>query len=97
MTTLRQRCLFWRGSPLPRWSLTCSRHSLWRLNRQRLLLAVTAFGLVVNLATNLTLIPRYGAVAAAAATLATEIAVTVPLMIVAAAQPPPVVSSHGRS
>jgi O-antigen/teichoic acid export membrane protein/glycosyltransferase involved in cell wall biosynthesis/O-antigen ligase len=53
------------------------------LDRQRLLLAVTALGLVVNLAMNLALIPRYGAIAAAVATLATEIAVTVPLMFVA--------------
>jgi glycosyltransferase involved in cell wall biosynthesis/O-antigen/teichoic acid export membrane protein/O-antigen ligase len=53
------------------------------LNRQRTLLAVTALGLAVNLAANVALIPRYGAVAAAYATLVTEVAVTVPLIVVA--------------
>lgn len=53
------------------------------LDRQRTLLAVTALGLVVNVSANLVFIPYYGAVAAAYATLATEIAVTAPLIVVA--------------
>jgi glycosyltransferase involved in cell wall biosynthesis/O-antigen/teichoic acid export membrane protein/O-antigen ligase len=51
--------------------------------RQRVVLLATALGLVVNVAANLVLIPRLGAVAAAYATLITEFAVTAPLVIVA--------------
>lgn len=47
------------------------------LGRTRSMLAVSAIGLVVNLSINILFIPRFGALAAAYATLATEIAVIV--------------------
>lgn len=43
-------------------------------NRQRLYVAITAFGLVLNLGVNLVLIPTHGAYGAAVATLITEFA-----------------------
>jgi glycosyltransferase involved in cell wall biosynthesis/O-antigen/teichoic acid export membrane protein len=53
------------------------------LNRQRALLGATVLALAVNVALNVALIPRYGSVAAAYATLITEVVVTTPLIIVA--------------
>ncbi len=52
------------------------------LARQRVVLLATAIGLGVNVVLNLVLIPHLGAIGAAYATLATEIAVTAPLVAV---------------
>jgi O-antigen/teichoic acid export membrane protein len=53
--------------------------------RDRYLAAVTAAGMVVNVATNLALIPFYGAMGAATATLASQVLVSV--LVIAAAVP----------
>jgi PST family polysaccharide transporter len=50
------------------------------LERQRALLVATAIGLTANLSLNAVLIPRWGALGAAYATLLTEFAVSLPLV-----------------
>lgn len=53
------------------------------LERQRMVLLATALGLAANVSLNFLLIPQLGAIAAAYATLATELVVTAPLIAVA--------------
>lgn len=57
-------------------------HSLIAIGRQDVLLRNACIGLVVNVGTNLFLIPMYGREGAAAATVLTEIAVLAPALIV---------------
>lgn len=59
-------------------------HALFAIGRQAAVAWACVLGLIVNVGLNLVLIPRFGFNGAAAATVVTELAVFVPLLIVAA-------------
>jgi O-antigen/teichoic acid export membrane protein len=61
-------------------------HALFAIGRQAAVAWACVLGLIVNVGLNLVLIPRFGFNGAAAATVVTELAVFVPLLIVAARQ-----------
>ncbi|MEX0749365.1 MAG: flippase [Dehalococcoidia bacterium] len=66
------------------WLSNLADHGLIAIGRQGALLWIALGGLVVNVGSNLVLIPLYGAEGAAIATVMTEIAVLIPAMVIVA-------------